>query len=161
MNTRTGHAFIMYVKNLHFVLHVGAFFAGVLQVFCRYFLQLAGRQSSNPNPSAPFQPGQGATRATQRPLSRLPLSTHAPSTPHIAPSTHPGQGPWHSNGRHTIGARGGRVRFEGGTRDAPTPQRAPLFSAGENPCLKNPTYILAYIWKDWWPGEREGLVWVV
>ena len=30
-----------------------------------------------------------------------------------------------------------------------------MFCGGENPCLKNPTYILAYIWKDWWPGERE------
>ena len=32
------------------------------------------------------------------------------------------------------------VRLEGGTRDAPTPQRAPVFCAGENPCLKNPSY---------------------
>ena len=30
-------------------------------------------------------PRQGANRASQRPLSRLPLSTHAPSTPHIGP----------------------------------------------------------------------------
>ena len=58
-----------YVRN--FFCMCAAFFAGVLQVFCRYFLQLAGRQSSNPNPSAPFQPGQGATRATLHPLSRL------------------------------------------------------------------------------------------
>ena len=48
------------------------------------------------------------------------------------------------------------VRLEGGTRDAPTPQRAPLFCGGENPCLKNPTYILAYIMEGLVAGGEGG-----
>ena len=83
-------------------------------------------------------PGQGATRATQRPLSRLSKS----------PSPHAAR---HKDWEAPECSRGGSCPLRGGGHAQSTyNRRAPLFSAGENPCLKNPTCILAY--------KTEGLV---
>ena len=96
-------------------------------------------QPTNPRRYAtPPDAWTGATRATQRPLSRLSKS----------PSPHAAR---HKDWKVPECSRGGSCPLRGGGHAQSTyNRRAPLFSAGENPCLKNPTCILAY--------KTEGLV---
>ena len=112
---------------------------GPLNAPCPDFPSHRPHMHLSPLPSQRLRmPGQGATRATQRPLSRLSQS----------PSPHAAR---HKDRKVPKCSRGGSCTLRGGGHAHSTyNRRAPLFSAGENPCLKNPTYILAYI--------TEGLV---